>query len=93
VRTKTAFGLRGVPGGSWEPAAPRPEAGHEIADLEQVPPPNLPLRALPWVRQEPILGGLTLGFIRRPALGWAMLWDWALITIGLAALGTLLAGG
>ncbi len=64
-----------------------------IAELERVPPPGLWARVLPWVLVVLILAGFALGFSRGPELGWEMLADWALITGGLAALGTLLARG
>ncbi len=84
--------LRGLAGYlTGEPAAMEP--GAEIAELERVPPPSPWARVLPWVLVGLILAGFALGFSRAPALGWAMLLDWALITGGLAALGTLLAGG
>jgi pheromone shutdown-related protein TraB len=83
--------LRGLAGYLTGPAPGDP--GAEIAELTLVPPPSPWVRALPWVVVGLILAGFAIGFSRGPELGWAMLWDWALITGGLAALGTLLAGG
>jgi pheromone shutdown-related protein TraB len=65
----------------------------EIAALEQVPPPSPWIGALPWVIVGLILAGFAVGFSRGPELGWTLLGDWALITGGLSALGTLIAGG
>ena len=83
--------LRGLAAYLTGPAATEP--GAEIAELERVPPPSPWAGVLPWVLVGLILAGFALGFSRAPVLGWAMLSDWALITGGLAALGTLLAGG
>ncbi len=75
-------------------AGPAPaDPAAEIAELEQVPPPSPWVGALPWLIVGLILVGFAVGFSRGPELGWALLWDWALITGGLSALGTLIAGG
>jgi pheromone shutdown-related protein TraB len=75
-------------------AGPAPaDPAAEIAALEQVPPPSPWVGALPWVIVGLILAGFAVGFSRGPELGWALLGDWALITGGLSALGTLIAGG
>ena len=83
--------LRGLAGYLAGPEPAEPTA--EIAGLEQVPPPSRWTRALPWLVVALILAGFGIGFSRGPDLGWAMLGDWALITGGLSALGTLIAGG
>ena len=83
--------LRGLAAYLTGPAATKP--GAEIAELDRVLPPSPWARVLPWIVVALILGGFGLGFSRGSELGWAMLWDWALITGGLAALGTVLARG
>jgi pheromone shutdown-related protein TraB len=83
--------LRGLAGYLTGPTPTDPAA--EIADLEQVPRPGPWIGALPWLIVGVILAGFAVGFSRGPELGWAMLGDWALITGGLSALGTLIAGG
>lgn len=83
--------LRGLAANLTRPAAMDP--GVELAELERVSAPGAWTRVLPWVLAGLILAGFAVGFSRGPALGWTMLSDWALITGGLAALGTLLARG
>ena len=80
-------GLAGQLGG------PKVDPAAELSDLERIPPPSRWGMILPWLTVGLILAGFAFGFSRGPALGWAMLSDWALITGGLAAVGTLLAGG
>ena len=72
-----------------ETVAPRTR----IADLEQIPPPGRGTNALPWLILVLVLGGLGYGFAQSPQLGWDLVLAWVLITGGLCALGTLIAGG
>jgi pheromone shutdown-related protein TraB len=67
--------------------------GTRLADLEQVPPPSRWPTALPWLILVLVLGGLGYGFMQSPQLGWDLVLSWVLITGGLCALGTLIAGG
>jgi pheromone shutdown-related protein TraB len=64
-----------------------------IAELEQVPPPSRWPKLLPWIILVLVVGGLAYGFFQSPQLGWDLVRDWVLITGGLCALGTLVAGG
>ena len=64
-----------------------------LAALEQVPPPSRLPSLIPWTILALIVGGLAWGFIRSPALGWELMGTWILVTGGLCALGTLIAGG
>ncbi len=64
-----------------------------LAALEQVPPPSRWPAALPWLILVLVVGGLAYGFVQSPQLGWNLVVSWILITGGLCALGTLLAGG
>ncbi len=83
--------LSGLAGHLAEPDPADPAT--ELAALTQVPPPNPWVQRLPWLILALILAGFALGFSRAPDLGWAMVVDWVLITGGLAALGTVIAGG
>ncbi|HYN79013.1 MAG TPA: TraB/GumN family protein, partial [Lamprocystis sp. (in: g-proteobacteria)] len=64
-----------------------------LTELEQVPPPRRWPSAIPWLIMLLVVGGLAYGFVQSPALGWDLVVSWMLITGGLCALGTLLAGG
>lgn len=61
--------------------------------LEQVPAPGRWPQVLPWTLVALILGGFVYGFLQSPQLGWDLVVAWVLITGGLCAFGTLLAGG
>jgi pheromone shutdown-related protein TraB len=63
-----------------------------IAALDHVPPAKRWLKLLPWLVVLLILGGFALGFSRSEALGWILVRDWILVSGGLCALGTALAG-
>ena len=63
-----------------------------LRDLEQVPPPRRGPAVLPWLVLVLVLGGLAWGFVQSPQLGWDLVLSWVLITGGLCALGTLIAG-
>ncbi|WP_295452577.1 TraB/GumN family protein [uncultured Thiodictyon sp.] len=64
-----------------------------LTDLEQVPPPSRWPAVLPWLILVLVVGGLAWGFVQSPQLGWDLVFSWILITGGLCALGTLIAGG
>lgn len=64
-----------------------------LAALEQVPPPSRWGTILPWAIVVFFVAGLAVGFARSPDLGLTLVLEWVFITGGLAALGTLLAGG
>jgi pheromone shutdown-related protein TraB len=61
--------------------------------LDEIPPPSRWPALISWLIVALILGGFAIGFAHSPSLGWHMVADWIMITGGLAALGTLLAGG
>jgi pheromone shutdown-related protein TraB len=65
----------------------------EIAQLDQVPPGSRWLKKLPWIIVALILVGFAIGFARSPQLGLQMVVDWVVINGGLAAIGSLIAGG
>ena len=64
-----------------------------IHELDTLPPAGRWLKRLPWIIVGLILLGFAIGFARSPSLGWQMVVDWVLINGGLAALGTIIAGG
>jgi pheromone shutdown-related protein TraB len=64
-----------------------------IRELETLPPARRWTRALPWLLLVLFLAGFVIGFWRSPELGLTLVAEWIFITGGLAALGTLLAGG
>ncbi len=64
-----------------------------IQALEGVPPARRWPVALAWGLAALIGAGFAYGFSLSPALGLNLLTSWAIITGGLAALGTVLAGG
>lgn len=64
-----------------------------IADLERLPEPNRWSGLIPWAVLVLILGGFAYGFLQSPRLGLDLVVAWVLITGGLCALGTLVAGG
>lgn len=64
-----------------------------LTALEQVPKPSRWPSVLPWLLLLLIIGGLGYGFVQSPALGVDLVVSWILITGGLCALGTLIAGG
>lgn len=64
-----------------------------IARLDTMPPPSRWPALVSWVIVALILGGFAVGFAHSSDLGWDLVTDWVMITGGLAALGTLLAGG
>ena len=83
--------LSGIAGHLERGAGEDPESA--IRELERIPPPSRWPSVLPWAIVAVILGGFAWGFARSPAMGWDLVWDWVLITGGLCALGTLVAGG
>lgn len=64
-----------------------------IEQLDTLPAPSRWPALISWLIVALILGGFAVGFTQDSAIGWGMVTDWILITGGLAALGTLLAGG
>lgn len=64
-----------------------------LSALEQLPPTSRLPKLIPWSILALVLGGFVYGFVQSPQLGWDLLGAWVLITGGLCALGTLLAGG
>lgn len=83
--------LSGIVGHLEGGAGEDPESA--IRELERIPPPSRWPSVLPWAIATVILGGFVWGFVRSPAMGLDLVWDWVLITGGLCALGTLAAGG
>lgn len=74
----------------------RPPAGGlagTIEQLEILPAPSRWPALISWLVVALILGGFAVGFAHSPALGWTLVADWVVITGGLAALGTVAAGG
>jgi pheromone shutdown-related protein TraB len=71
----------------------RVEPELEIAALERVPTPSRWSGVVPWSVLVLILGGFVYGFLQSPGLGLDLVIAWVLITGGLCALGTLVAGG
>jgi pheromone shutdown-related protein TraB len=64
-----------------------------LRSLEQVPESRPWRGVVPWTILVLVLGGFVYGFLQSPALGWDLVGSWILITGGLCALGTLIAGG
>lgn len=62
-------------------------------DLNQLPPPRIWTRWIPWLITAVIIAGFAIGFSRSPELGWDLVVTWVLINGTLAAFGALLAGG
>ena len=69
------------------------ELTETIDELDRVPPPSRWPKVLAWTVVLLVLTGFVLGFVRSPALGRQLVVDWVLINGGLAAFGTLVAGG
>ena len=69
------------------------ERAARLRELDTVP------AGASWVKHIPTLlvllfvVGFVVGFMRSPELGWSLIGQWVFITGGLAALGTLVAGG
>lgn len=64
-----------------------------IAKLDEIPAPSRWPALISWLIVALIVAGFAVGFARDASIGWGMVTDWILITGGLAALGTVLAGG
>lgn len=64
-----------------------------LAELETAPTASRWVKALPWLVVVFFAVGVGIGFWRSPALGLSIILEWVVITGGLAALGTALAGG
>lgn len=64
-----------------------------IERLDEMPAPSRWPALISWLIVALILGGFAVGFAHSAELGWGMVTDWIMITGGLAALGTVLAGG
>ncbi len=69
------------------------ELTQTIVELDRVPPPSRWPKVLAWTVVLLVLTGFVLGFVRSPSLGRQLVVDWVLINGGLAAFGTLVAGG
>ncbi len=69
------------------------ELTETIDELDRVPPPSRWPKVLAWTVVLLVLTGFVLGFVRSPSLGRQLVVDWVLINGGLAAFGTLVAGG
>lgn len=59
--------------------------------LEQIPPPGVLSRWLPWIVVGVILAGFALGFSRGTDIGWQLVGDWVVINGTLTAVGAILA--
>ncbi len=62
-----------------------------IQQLDIIPESTNWFKFLPWVIVAMVLTGFTVGFMRSPEVGMAMIIDWILINGGLAALGATIA--
>lgn len=62
-----------------------------IAELDTIPESSSWFKYLPWFIVGLILVGFTIGFMRSPEIGTAMIIDWVLINGGLSALGAAIA--
>lgn len=71
---------------------PMANPGATQRTLERPLPATRWTKWIPWVIVALIFAGFGIGFARNPALGIDLLIEWALITGGLAAFGSLLAG-
>lgn len=69
------------------------DRGARIRELDTQPPARRWTKYLPWLLVGLFLAGFVVGFWRSPELGLTLVLEWIFITGGLAALGTLLAGG
>ena len=65
----------------------------QISELDRLPKPSPWSGLFPWAILVLILGGFAYGFLQSPSLGLDLVVAWVLITGGLCALGTLVAGG
>ncbi|MFA5550688.1 MAG: TraB/GumN family protein [Trueperaceae bacterium] len=79
------------------PGMPEPEAGQDVGDLatiarlEQLPPPGVWPKLIPWLIVAVLVAGFVIGFMRSPDLGLSLIGDWALISASLAGLGAIIA--
>lgn len=79
------------------PGMPKPEEGQPtgdaatIARLEQLPPPGIWIKLIPWIIVAVLVSGFVIGFTRSPDLGLSLIGDWALISASLAGLGAIIA--
>jgi pheromone shutdown-related protein TraB len=64
-----------------------------LAELDAIPPPSRWPSIISWGIVIAVFAGFAAGFAHSPSLGKQMVIDWVLITGGLAALGTVIAGG
>lgn len=70
-----------------------PERQARLRELDTVPPGANWVRHLPTLLVLIFVAGFVIGFMRSPSLGWSLVLQWIFITGGLAAAGTLAAGG
>jgi pheromone shutdown-related protein TraB len=82
--------LKGIEGHLTQPQS---DPAVALAELERLPKPSRWSGVLPWAILVLILGGFAYGFLQSPSLGLDLVVSWILITGGLCALGTLIAGG
>jgi pheromone shutdown-related protein TraB len=92
-RVLTVIGVGHLKGITGHLAADGEEPGAVLQALEQVPERRRWPSAWPWILLVLVVAGLAYGFWQSPQLGWDLVLAWAVITGGLCALGTLVAGG
>ncbi len=63
----------------------------KISELDVIPESSNWFRYLPWAIVALVITGFTIGFMRSPEIGMAMVIDWVLINGGLSALGAAIA--
>ena len=69
------------------------ERAERLRELDTVPAGARWVKHIPTLLVLLFVVGFVIGFMRSPALGWSLIAQWIFITGGLAALGTLVAGG
>lgn len=69
------------------------ERAARLRELDTVPPGASWVKHIPTLLVLLFVVGFVIGFMRSPELGWSLIGQWVFITGGLAALGTLVAGG
>jgi pheromone shutdown-related protein TraB len=69
------------------------ERAARLRELDTVPAGATWVKHIPTLLVLLFVVGFVIGFMRSPELGWSLIGQWVFITGGLAALGTLVAGG
>jgi len=69
------------------------ERAARLRELDTVPAGATWVKHIPTFLVLLFVVGFVIGFMRSPELGWSLILQWIFITGGLAALGTLVAGG